>query len=108
MKSTSNGFYAAKTTQSSFQPQPLESGQGAATATNFFTNHGNKRGSAEEQQAVASAEDSTELRERLFVAERVMRTLFERNKVLEQQQESTPARNCDECLILRAKVAQMD
>lgn len=50
----SNGFFA--TTQSSFQPKPVE--------------------------LIAEAPDD-QLKEKLFVAEKVMRTLFERNKELE-------------------------
>ena len=55
----------------------------------------------QEPDPTLQGEDSTELRERLFVAERVMRTLFERNKVLEQQSE-----NCPSCELLKAQIAQ--
>jgi hypothetical protein len=46
---------------------------------------------------IHGAEDDSDIRERLFVAEKVMKSLFERNKQLEQLAENparTPPSNC--------------
>ena len=46
---------------------------------------------------IHGAEDDSDIRERLFVAEKVMKSLFERNKQLEQLADNptqTPQSNC--------------
>jgi len=46
---------------------------------------------------IHGAEDDSDIRERLFVAEKVMKSLFERNKQLEQLADNpaqTPQANC--------------
>ena len=69
------------------------------TATNFFSN------AAQEKLIMEDSNVSAEtLRERLYVAEKVMKSLFDRNRQLEQNadQQSTPFKDktnerCSNC-----------
>jgi len=78
----------------------------AFTASNFFTTK-----QLQESLIHNGEAQVTELRERLFVAEKVMRTLFERNKILEQKFEkdvegqlSPQVPNCSDCEGAKLKI----
>lgn len=57
------------------------------------------------------AEEASELRERLLVAEKVMKSLFDRNKQLEEQNEghqTTIQRKCSQCETLAARISILE
>ena len=78
-KSQSNGFSTMKTTQSSLPNNQTRETSYIKTASNFFN-------AAAQEKLINEEPNQTleSLRERLFVAEKVMKSLFDRNRQLEQ------------------------